>query len=365
MRLRLAPAVLVFPLTLLTWSQTPQQGTAAPAPAQNEAQNDAQSAPKPQEISMGANPASVKHDGGLDDVDAIGNRKIGERGLGNWHSIESEVKLGKQISQMVESTVKLVNDPVVAEYINRLGQNLVRNSDAKFPFSFKVIDDDTINANTFPGGFIYVNSGTILAADNESELAGVIAHEIGHGCARHSMRMYTKAQWASFATIPLIFVGGGIGLAAREVLWSGMPEGLLFSKFSRLDEAQADFLGSQYAWKTGYDPESMVTFFEKVEAQEKKKPGSMAKAFGSHPQTPDRVEATQKGIGSILPARDQYVEDTSEFQGVKARLAALQSKRKMIDDKDANKPSLRRSQTDKKGEGKTDDDRPTLHRRDQ
>ena len=343
-----------------------------PAPTDSKAPADSKSlaantdASKPAEpATMGADPSKVKHDGSLDDVDAIGNRKIGEKGLGDWYGIESEIKMGKQYAQQIEASVKLINDPVISEYVNRLGQNLVRNSDAKMPVTFKVIDDDSINAITLPGGFIYVNSGTILAADNEAELAGVMAHELGHSCARHTTHQMTKMNWANIASIPLIFVGGGIGLAAREAAGIGLP--VTFMKFSRGDEAQADYLGAQYAWKAGYDPEALVTFFEKVEAQEKKKPGTISKAFASHPQTPDRVEATQKEIATIIPAKDQYIETTSEFDDVKARLAALENKRKINDDKDANKPTLRRAQNDKKsgdGTGK-DDDRPTLHRRDQ
>jgi predicted Zn-dependent protease len=353
------------PQTSSTAQKSTSTDSAKPADAKDKSATTTDASAKPQEPeSMGADPSKVKHDGGLDDVDAIGNRKIGEKGLGDWYGIESEIKMGKQYAQQIEASVKLVNDPVISEYINRLGQNLVRNSDAKMPVTFKVIDDDSINAITLPGGFIYVNSGTILAADNEAELAGVMAHELGHSCARHTTHQMTKMNWANIASIPLIFVGGGIGLAAREAAGIGLPA--TFMKFSRADEAQADYLGAQYSWKTGYDPQALVSFFEKVEAQEKKKPGTMSKAFSSHPQTPDRVEATQKEIATILPAKDQYVETTSEFDDVKGRLAALENKRK-IDDKDSNKPTLRRAQNDKKSgdsSGK-DDDRPTLHRRDQ
>jgi len=353
------------PQTSPTAQKSTSTDSAKPADAKDKSATTTDASAKPQEPeSMGADPSKVKHDGGLDDVDAIGNRKIGEKGLGDWYGIESEIKMGKQYAQQIEASVKLVNDPVISEYINRLGQNLVRNSDAKMPVTFKVIDDDSINAITLPGGFIYVNSGTILAADNEAELAGVMAHELGHSCARHTTHQMTKMNWANIASIPLIFVGGGIGLAAREAAGIGLPA--TFMKFSRADEAQADYLGAQYAWKTGYDPQALVSFFEKVEAQEKKKPGTMSKAFSSHPQTPDRVESTQKEIATILPAKDQYVETTSEFDDVKGRLAALENKRK-IDDKDSNKPTLRRAQNDKKSgdsSGK-DDDRPTLHRRDQ
>src|SRR6266513_202514 len=317
---------------------------------------------------IGADPTKVKHDGGKDDVDAIGNRKIGAKGIGNWYSIEKEIAMGKQFAQEVEATVKLVQDPVINEYVNRVGQNIVRNSDAKVPFTIKVVDDDSINAFALPGGFFYVNSGLILAADDEAELAGVMSHEIAHVCARHAMRQMTRAQWANFASIPLIFVGGGIGYAARAAAGIGLP--VTFMKFSRGFEAEADYLGLQYMYKSGYDPQAFVNFFEKVEAQEKKKPGTLSKAFASHPQTPDRVEASQKEIASILPAREQYLETTSEFDDVKARLAAFENRRKFVDQKDDNKPSLRRSTSadnSKTGDknGKSDDDRPTLKRRDQ
>ncbi|MBV8206891.1 MAG: M48 family metalloprotease [Acidobacteria bacterium] len=360
MKLR-AIAFTALALLLAASAAAQDQNSQATAPNSSSPPATDQTAKPAATVPMGADPTKVKHDGGLDDVDAIGNRKIGNKGLGDWYGIESEIRMGKAYAQQIESSVKLVNDPVVTEYVNRIGQNLVRNSDAKMPVSFKIIDDDTINAITLPGGFIYVNTGTILAADNEAELAGVMAHELGHACARHTSQQQTRMNMANIATIPLIFVGGGIGLAAREAAGIGIPA--TFMKFSRGFEAQADYLGAQYAWKTGYDPEAMVTFFEKVEAQEKKKPGAMSKAFASHPQTPDRVEATQKEIASVLPAKDQYVETTSEFDEVKSRLAALENKRKVIDEKDANKPTLRRSAQTKQGDSKSDDDRPTLHRR--
>ena len=303
--------------------------------------------------------------GSLDDVNAIGNRDIGGKGLGNWYSLEKEVAMGKQYAAQVEQSAKLITDPVINEYVNRIGQNLVRHSDAKVPFTIKVIDDDQINAFALPGGFFYVNTGTILAADDESELAGVMAHEIAHVCARHAMRQMTRANWANFATIPLIFVGGGIGYAAYEAAGIGIP--LTFMKFSRGFEAQADYLGTQYLYASGYDPQAMVNFFEKIEATEKKKPGALAKAFASHPATPDRVEHTQDEIAKILPPKDEYVVTTSEFDTVKARLGAIENRRKVTDDKDESKPSLRRAnnKTGDSGNGQpTGDDRPTLHRRD-
>jgi beta-barrel assembly-enhancing protease len=310
--------------------------------------------------------SKVKHDGSKADVDAIGNRKVGGRGLGDWYSLETEIRMGKAYSMQVENGVKLVQDPVINEYVNRIGQNLVRNSDAQVPFTIKVIDSDEVNAFALPGGFFYVNSGLILAADEEAELAGVMAHEIAHVAARHGMRQMTRANIAQIATIPLIFVGGGIGYGIYEA--SGLALPLTFMKFQRNFEAEADYLGLQYMYKTGYDPQAFISFFEKIQAKEKKKPGTLAKAFASHPQTPDRIEESQKEIATILPAKAQYVVSTSEFDDVKSRLATIENRHKVIEEKDGSKPSLRRtsgsdktSGTDKSGD---DDDRPTLKRRD-
>jgi hypothetical protein len=307
--------------------------------------------------------AKAKHNGGKDDVDAIGNRKVAGW---DWYSIESEIRMGKEYATQIESSLKLVTDPTINEYVNRVGQNLVRNSDAKVPFTIKVVDSDVINAMALPGGFFYVNSGLILAADNEAELAGVMAHEIAHVAARHTTRQLTRYQFANYMTLPLIFVGGGIGLAAREAAGIGIP--MTFLKFSRGFEAEADYLGIQYMYKAGYDPNEFVNFFEKIQAQEKKKPGSMAKVFTDHPQTPDRITKSQEEIATILPAKDQYIETTSEFNDMKARLAAIENRHKVDDSNNPNKPSLRRGQASSKDGDKgdkKDDDRPTLKRRDQ
>ncbi|MGA9814479.1 MAG: M48 family metallopeptidase [Terriglobales bacterium] len=314
-----------------------------------------------------ADPEKVKHDGGKEDVDAIGNRNVGcKTGMGNWYGVEKQIAMGKQYAQQVESSVKLIQDPVVTEYVNRVGQNLVRNSDAQVPFTIKVIDSDEINAFALPGGFFYVNSGLILAADEEAELAGVMAHEIAHVAACHAARENTRGNLMQMASIPLIFVGGAIGYAGYEAAGLALP--LTFLHFSRGFEAEADYLGLQYMYKSGYDPQAFISFFEKVQAQEKKKPGSLAKAFSTHPQTPDRIEKSQEEIATILPARAQYTVSTSEFDDVKARLAAIENRHKVLDKKeDRNRPSLRRtSTTDKNGsDDKTnDDDRPTLKRRD-
>jgi beta-barrel assembly-enhancing protease len=309
-----------------------------------------------------------KHDGSENDIESIGNRNVGKGSkLGNWYSLEKEIAMGKEYAQQVESTVKLVQDPVVNEYVNRIGQNLVRNSDARVPFTIKVIDSDEINAFALPGGFFYVNSGLILAADEEAELAGVMAHEIAHVAARHATRQMTRSQWANIGSIPLIFVGGGIGYAVRAAASFGLP--MTFLTFSRGFEAEADYLGLQYMYKTGYDPQAFISFFEKIQAKEKKKPGTLSKAFATHPQTPDRIEKSQEEIAHVLPPRAQYVVSTSEFDDVKTRLAALENRRKIIEDKsDKDRPSLRRANTGSSTDStdsnsKPSDDRPTLKRR--
>jgi beta-barrel assembly-enhancing protease len=314
-----------------------------------------------------ADPDKVKHEGGKADADAVGNRNVGcKTGMGNWYGVEKQIAMGKQYAQQVEATAKLIQDPVVTEFVNRVGQNLVRNSDAQVPFTIKVIDSDDINAFALPGGFFYVDSGLILAADEEAELAGVMAHEIAHVAACHAARENTRGSLMQMATIPLIFVGGGVGYAAYEAAGLAVPMTLMH--FSRGFEAEADYLGMQYMYKSGYDPQAFISFFEKIQAQEKKKPGTLAKAFSTHPQTPDRIEKSQQEIEHILAARAQYVVSTSEFDDVKSRLAAIENRHKILDKKeDQNKPSLRRtSSTDQNGKDDkgNDDDRPTLKRRD-
>ena len=304
--------------------------------------------------------------GSIKDVNAIGNRNVGcGKGVGNWYSLEKQIAMGKEFAQQVETSSKLITDPVITEYVNRIGQNIVRNSDAQVPFTIKVIDSDDVNAFALPGGFFYVNSGVILAASNEAELAGVMAHEIAHVAACHAAREQTRAQLANLASLPLIFVGGGIGMYAMQTA-AGFMVPAAFMKFSRNFEAEADYLGLQYLYKSGYDPQAFTSFFEKVESMEKKKPGFMDKAFGSHPQTPDRIAKTQAEISSILPARDEYIVDTSDFENVKARLAKLENRHK-IDNGNEDRPTLRRSTsstTNGTDKSKGDDGPPVLRRRD-
>lgn len=303
-----------------------------------------------------------------EDVDAIGNRNPG-KGV-NFYSLEHEIALGKQLAQEVERTSKMIDDPVVTEYVNRVGQNLVRNSDARVPFTIKVIDSDEVNAFALPGGFFYVNSGLILRAQEESELAGVMAHEISHVVARHGTKQATKGEMMQLATIPLILLGPGgwAGYGIYEALQLAIP--LSYLKFSRDAEREADFLGIQYMYKAGYDPNSYVTFFERIQADEKRRPGTIPKFFSTHPPTPERIADAQKEIARILPERDEYIVTTSEFDGVKSRLRNVMFARK-VQDNAPGKPTLRtkteqtqqKTTNDPNANSNPDEDRPTLKRR--
>ena len=346
-------------------SSTPpnsQPGSTPPADTSSAASTPDATTPPTDQKMPGVKPGSI------DDVNAVGTRDIGGRGMGNWYSTETEIRMGKSYAMQLEKSVKFVNDPVVNEYVNRVAQNLVKNSDAKVPFTIKVIDSDEVNAMALPGGFMYVNSGLILTADDEAEMAGVIAHEISHVAAHHAVREQTRMNYAQLGTIPLIFLGGWTGYGIYEAAQIGIP--ITFLQFSRGFESQADFLGVQYMYRAGYDPQAFVTIFEKLENLEKTKPNLISKAFSSHPQTPDRIEATQKEIATILPPRAEYVVTTSEFDDVKARLARIENKRKLNDGGKSNAPTLRRASGGSNNDPNNPDssqqgnDRPTLQRRD-
>ncbi len=356
------------PGQLPTPQAPPKSGSAKPS--RSAASPPAVAAPEkpvPLEAQVGQNGVvkGVKP-GSIDDVSAIGTRTIGGRGLGNWYSTNTEIAEGKQYAMQIEKSTKFITDPVITEYVNRIAQNLVKNSDAKIPFTVKVIDSDEVNAFALPGGFFFVNSGLILNADTEAELAGVMAHEMSHVIAHHAMREQTRQNYAQIGTIPLIMIGGGLGYGLYEASSVAIP--ITFMQFSRDFEAQADFLGTQYLYRAGYDPQALVNFFEKIENLEKQKPGLIAKAFESHPPTPDRIAATQREIAMLLPPRNEYLETTSEFDDVKARLARIENKRKLDDRKNGNKPTLRRvaaQDPSSNDPNATGSDRPTLHKRDE
>jgi predicted Zn-dependent protease len=290
-------------------------------------------------IEPGSQKVSVKPSS-IDDVDAVGNRDIGGRGWRNFYSTDTEIKMGRMYATQIEKSTRFITDPVVTEYVNRIGQNIVKNSDCKVPFTIKVIDSDQINAFALPGGFFFVNSGLILNADEEAELAAVMAHETAHVCAHHAVREMTRLNYTQLGAAPFVMIGLP-GIAVFGGVEISMPEA--FTHLSREFEAQADYLGVQYMYRAGYDPQAFITFFEKIQALQKRKPGVVAKVFAGHPQTPERILRSQEEIARILPARDQYTVTTSEFDDVKARLARIENKRRLIDSTNTNKPSLRKT----------------------
>ena len=323
----------------------PDASQTDPAPGSEPVKGDvAAAAVDPEKVVAPGSEMKQIKPGSIDDVSAVGNRDIGARGMGNWYSTDTEIKMGKSFASEIEKSTKFITDPMVTEYVNRIGQNIVKNSDCKVPFTIKVIDSDEINAMALPGGFFYVNSGLILNADEEAELAGVMAHETAHVCAHHAVREQTRMNYAQLGTIPLIFIGGWTGYGIYEAASIAIP--ITFMHFSREFEAQADYLGVQYMYRAGYDPQAFISFFEKIQALEKRKPGAVAKVFADHPQTPDRILHSQEEIARILPARDEYTVTTSEFNDVKARLARIENKRRLTDSKDNKRPSLRRASTD-------------------
>jgi predicted Zn-dependent protease len=256
------------------------------------------------------------------DPTQIGDRNV-SKGL-NFYTLDQELALGKQLAIEVEKQAKIVDDLIVSEYINRLGQNLARNSDVTFPVTFKLIEGDEINAFTLPGGHIFINTGLLKLSANEAELASAIAHELGHAAARHATRQASRNQLVSMGTIPLAVLGGLGGLAGGVAANAVMP--MAFLRFSREFETEADLLGVQYLWKSGYDPDASIDLFEALESTEKRQPGSVSKLFRSHPLTPDRIEKTQKNIDMLLPARAEYVLNTSEYEDVRARLEGLSTR---------------------------------------
>ncbi len=345
-------AIIVSPTTLLADDKKPTPGQ-EPAQASTES-------------GVGAPKGKLTDD---ENPLMIGKRNINAHQI-NFYSLQKEVGLGRQLAADVDRQGKFIEDPVVTEFVNRVGQNIALHSDAKIPFTIKVLDSDDVNAFALPGGFLYVNKGAILAADTESELAGVMAHEIGHVAARHGVEQASKATLANYAMIPLIFMTGGLGYIAYQAAQIGVP--LTFLKFSRNVESEADKLGAQYMWAAGYDPNNFLSFFEKLEKKEKHKPGTLSKLFGTHPPTPDRILKVHDLLARF-PDRDEYTVSTSEFNRVKSRLLAITNS-KTLDasgrESGPKRPTLKRrkegedpSQPSTTGEDQPKD-KPTLKRRD-
>lgn len=299
------------------------------------------------------------------DVSDVGNRRVAHRSI---ISEEKEIAIGKEYSSEIDRSAKIVKDPVINEYVNRVAQNIARNSDLKIPLTVKVIDAPGINAFALPGGFLYVNSGLLLAADNEAQVAGVIAHEVAHVAARHWASTMTKATLLQYAMIPLIFtpMTTGVYYGVMEGYMNGVP--LAFLKFSRSDEAEADYLGMQYLYKAGYDPNSYLSIFAKVMNEERRSPGSVPKIFMDHPPTPDRIVKLDQEMKTILPSRPQSLVSTSEFNDIKARLDEVIANRRRGPNQNA--PTLQKhdasetsSTQDQKNKGKQEDDKPPVLRR--
>lgn len=342
MRLRIAAPFAVFTLiSCATWCASQNLGSTPELSS-------------PLDATLGPAPAVKSyHDHSIRDIDAVGTRNVGcGRGFGNWYSLERQIEMGKDYSERVEATSKMVRDPDVTEYVNRIGQNLVRNSDSLVPFTIKVIDSDDVNAFALPGGYFYVDSGLILAADNEAELAGVMAHEIAHVAACHAARGRTRGQLMNLASLPMMMIGGPLGYAAYETLTIATP--LTFLKFSRKFESEADYLGIQYMYKAGYDPQALTAFFEKIKVMEKGKQSAVVKAFQTHPQTPDRIQKTQNEIATLLPPQAQYKVDSSDFEDVKGRLSKLENGLKLLNG-NTPRPTLRRRPEPRIDETKPDD----------
>ena len=300
-----------------------------------------------------------------DDPTLIGKRDI-NKGSIQFYSIEKEVAIGRQLSAEVDRSSKLINDPIVSEYINRVAQNIVLHSDSKVPFTIKVVDSAEVNAFALPGGFLYVNRGLLEAADNEAEVAGVIAHEVSHVAARHGMEQASKGELFNYLSIPLIFFGGIGGYAIRQGLGLAVP--LTFLKFSRGAEKEADRLGAQYMWAAGYDPNALITFFEKLQAKDKKKPGTLSKLFSTHPMTGDRITEVRELVARF-PDRGEYQLSSSEFGQVKSRVLAISGAARGSGQDGSRRPTLKRRPQSTSGEEKDGKDsespnRPVLKRRD-
>jgi beta-barrel assembly-enhancing protease len=378
MKIRLSRAVTAFGLGASLWlgsisafakPQDKSQDKTQTQTQSQSAQKDQKKDSEPQQTaSSKRGPLSTN-----DDPNMIGKRNINK---GLWGKLaagtESEVKMGRMLAAQVDKEAKFVDDPIITEYVNRVGQNIVLHSDAKIPFTIKVIDADEVNAFALPGGFFYVNKGLILAADNEAELAGVMAHEIAHVAARHTMENERKMQMIDYGMLAGILLGGPI---LSNVLYNGggFFEGMAMLKFTRGAEEEADKLGVQYMWAAGYDPGAMATMFEKLEAKNKKKPGTIAKLFADHPAPADRRQAALN-LASRFPEREEYVISSSEFQRVRNRLLRLSNARlsssgaiAASDDGTPGRPTLKRrtptpddsTTTNPDGTPKTDTTKPS------
>jgi hypothetical protein len=349
---KLLSYLLLCAISLGTATLLPAAASAQQKDNKKAAKTATKSDKKKAEAAPTPEPSSGKALSDKENPDLIGKRKInsGTDKFFGWlgGSQEKEMAIGRQLAAQVEQQAKLVDDPIVTEYVNRVGQNIVLHSDAKVPFTIKVIDSDEVNAFALPGGFFFVNKGLILAADNEAELAGVMAHEIAHVAARHAMENQGKGTFINYASLAGIIFGGPI---ISQVLYNGggIMSALAGLKFTRGAETEADSLGVQYLYASGYDPQAMSSMFEKLASQNKKKAGTLQKLFSTHPQSLDRRDASL-ALVARFPEKEEYVISTSEFQRVKAHLLKLTNAKANIvadiDEEDNSRPTLKKRQPD-------------------
>jgi predicted Zn-dependent protease len=234
--------------------------------------------------------------------------------------------MGKLYADAINQSARFVTDPTVTDYVNRVGQKIVVNSDCKMPFTIRVIDSPQINAFSLPGGYLYVYAGLIQNAANEAELAGVMAHEIAHVCAHHAAREMTRLNYAQFGAIPLVMAGGWSGVALAGGADVAVPAA--YVRFSRAFEAEADYLGVQYMYLAGYDPQALIAYFERVQALAASKPGAIAREFAGHSATSERIARIRSEIVRILPPREEHPVDAVELDAVKMRLAKIEKQRR-------------------------------------
>ena len=238
----------------------------------------------------------------------------------NILTTEEEVQIGREAAREIERDLRLYNDPVVTAYVNGLGQTLAGySSRSGLTYYFKVVDTDEVNAFALPGGWLYVNRGLITTAENESELAGVIGHEIGHVDKKHGARAISRQLGA--AVLLDATLGGTDASASRR---AGRQIAALFFGVNQLSygrdaEREADRFAVESTYAAGIDPEGTATFFQKLVAMQKSEPGQLAKMFSTHPPSRERVENVRAQIGE-LPAKAGLTSDSRRFQEIKKRI---------------------------------------------
>jgi hypothetical protein len=258
------------------------------------------------------------------DVNRIGQRNTG-KGV-NLYSLEKERALGQEMAETIDRQTKFVTDPDIVKYVSGVAQRIIGNSDAQVAFTIKVVDSTELNTFALPGGFLYVDKGVLSELDSEAELAGLIAHEVAHVAARHGTRYATRRTAWNVISFPVIYMAGPGAIGARQI------GPLALRKFARDAELEADLLGMEYQYAAGYDPQAFIDALERL--HNKQMPAGkhegpfgrplhqIAKSYAFYPPMQERIVKLQSEISGVLPCRDTYVTDTSEFQEIKGRLLA-------------------------------------------